>query len=120
MDNDSLILLTYKNKALLMYTYKNSIDSEEHEWTLLKASKKGKENLKDALRKKVENEAGIKLGTINYLSDNYYHAKLTDNNVNNIKRHEFQLLNFFTLSEIKKLTLSPPSKKFIEQYGNLI
>ena len=91
MENEKdwgLILLTYKNKALLVYEYESSIDEEKHEWTFFKAMKKGKGSLKEALIKVVYKEAGVKLGNIKYLSDNFYHAELSDKDVNSIKREE--------------------------------
>ena len=114
------ILLTYKNKALLMYKYKNSIDEEEHEWSLIKGIRKNNESLKQTLIGIVLKEAGIKIEKIKYLNNNLYHAQLTDHNVNNIKRDEFQLLNFFTLSEVRELTLTPSTKQFVTQYASLI
>ena len=119
--NDSnLILLTYKEKALLMYKYESSIDETEHEWTFPKTIKKSSESIKEGLMKVVFKEAGIKIGNIRYIGRNFYHAQLSDNDVNSIKRKELQLINFFTLNEVKKLNLSPLTKNFVNQHGNLI
>ena len=119
-DLAALILLTYKGKALLMYKYENSIDDEDHEWTFIRVVKKGKEPIKNTLAKMVWKEAGIKVDEIEFVNDNFYHARLSDNEVNNIKRDELQLLNFFTLNEVRNLTLSPSTKNFVTEYGNLI
>ena len=119
-DLAALILLTYKGKALLMYKYDNSIDDENHEWTFIRVIKKSKEPIKSSLSKMVMKEAGIKVDEIEFVNDNFYHARLSDNEVNNIKRDELQLLNFFTLNEVRKLTLSPSTKNFVAQHGELI
>ena len=119
-NNPELILLTYKGKALLMYQYENSIDEENHEWTFVNAVKKNNESTKNALSRSIMNETGIKIDKIEYLGKNYYHARLTDNEVNNIKRDELQLLNFFTLSEVQELRLHPSTRNFVNQFGNLI
>lgn len=118
--NTSLILLTYKGKALLMYESESAIDTVSHEWSFIKCSKKKGESSRDALSRKVENEAGIKIQDIDYLSENFYHARLSDDNVNNIKRREKQLLDFFTFNDLQKLKLTIQTKKFIQEYGDLI
>lgn len=118
--SSGLILLTYKNKALLMYKYESSIDEKEHEWSLIKGFRKTNESLKQALIRIVLKETGIRIEKIKYLDTNLYHAELTDHDVNNIKRDEFQLLNFFTLKEVKELILTPSTKQFVTQYGSLI
>ena len=60
------------------------------------------------------------IGGVEFVSRNCYHARLTDDNVNNIKRDEKQLLNFFTLAEIQKLPLTAPTKDFVAKFGSLI
>jgi len=114
------ILLTYKNKVLLMYKSNSSIDEEKHEWTLLETVKKGNESIKKALARLVFQEAGIKLVNIDFIEDNFYHSRLTDNHVNNIKRDELQLLNFFSKNELNNLNLSNITKDFLAKHNNLI
>lgn len=123
MDDKSsigLILLTYKGKALLMYKTNSAIDAEKHQWCFINGKKNDKESFEETLLKKVETEASIRVDGLELVSENFYHARLTDDNVNQIKRGERQLLDFFTLSEIKKLHLEPSTKSFISQFGNLI
>lgn len=114
------ILLTYKNKVLLMYKSKSSIDEEKHEWTFLDATKKKDESIKNALARVVFQEASIKLTSIDFIEDNFYHSRLTDHHVNNIKRDEFQLLNFFSKNELKDLNLSSITKNFLAKHSDLI
>ena len=123
MDDESsigLILLTYKGKALLMYKSNSPIDVEKHEWCFINGKRNDKESFEEALLRKVEIEASIKVDGVELVSENFYHARLTDDNVNRIKRGERQLLDFFTLREIQKLHLEASTKSFISKFGNLI
>lgn len=115
-----LILLTYKGKVLLMCKNKSAIDLDEPEWSFIGGKKNDHEAFEQTISKNVEKETSIKIQEIEFISNNCYHARLTDENVNNIKRDELQLLNFFTLNEVQKLTLSTPTKTFILKYGDLI
>ena|SRR3972149_7178986 len=116
----SLILLTYKGKVLLMHKQNSVIDEEIHPWSFIGGIKKKEESFENALKRRVEAEMGIKIEEIEFVSEFCYHARLTDDNVNKIKRAENQLLDFFTLKEVKKLYLSNPTQQFILKHGTLI
>lgn len=103
-----------------MYKMSSAIDTEKHNWTFIGSKKSDGESYRDSLTRRVEKEAGIKIEEVEFLSDTFYHARLTDDNVNNIKRNEGQLLDFFTLREVEKLSLSNQTKQFIQKYGDLI
>jgi len=123
MDNtrsSSLILLTYKGKILLMHKQKSVIDEENHPWCFIGGIKGNKESFENALSRTVEKETGIKIENVEFVSEFCYHAKLTDDNVNKIQRAENQLLDFFTLKEVKKLFLSGETAKFIFNHARLI
>lgn len=120
MNSYDLILLTYKNKILLMQKQKNVLDQEKHPWSLVSISKDQNLSLGQALMSRVVEEMGIKVENVAHISENYYHANLTDKNVNSIQRSELQLLDFFTLKETKKLNLSDETSKFISAYPQLI
>lgn len=123
MDDKSstgLILLTYKGKALLMYKTNSPVDEEKHEWCFINGKRDDKESFEEALSRKVEKEASIKVDGVERVFENFYHARLTDDNVNQIKRGERQLLDFFTLREMQKLHLEASTKSFISKFGNLI
>ncbi|MBI2032171.1 MAG: NUDIX hydrolase [Candidatus Levybacteria bacterium] len=123
MDDKSptgLILLTYKGKVLLMYKTNSPIDEEKHEWCFIGSKKNDKESFKETLLRKVEKEASIIVDEVELVSENFYHARLTDDNVNQIKRGEGQLLDFFTLREVQKLRLEASTRSFISKFGNLI
>ncbi len=119
-NSSGLILLTYKGKVLLMHKQKSVIDEEKHPWCLIGGIRKKKESFEQALIRKVEEEAGIKIEKIEFVEENRYHTHLTDDNVNKIQRSENQLLDFFTLNELNKLTLSTSTQQFITKHRDLI
>lgn len=116
----SLILLTYKGKALLMSRTNSAIDPEEHGWSLIGGVKKDDESFEEAMSRRVEKETSIRIETIEFLSKYCYLARLTDDNVNNIKRDERQLLDFFSPRDLQKLNLLESTKLFMIKYGSLI
>lgn len=118
--NSLLILLTYKGKALLMYKTDSAIDVKQHEWCFIGGEKNGGESFEEAMARRVEKEAGIKVEEVERVSENFYHARLTDDNVNNIKRDERQLLDFFNLREVQKLHLSKSTRQFVSKHADLI
>ncbi len=116
----SLILLTYKGKALLMYKRKSVVDREKHPWSFIGGVKEKGESFENAVSRWVKKEMGITIDKIEYVSDSCYHARLTDDNVNKIQREENQLLDFYSLKEIKKLNLSSATEQFVLKHGSLI
>ena len=120
INSSGLILLTYKGKVLLMHKEKSVIDEEKHPWCLIGGFKDKKESFEEALSRRVQNETGIKIENVEYVSEFCYHANLTDDNVNNIQRKEHQLLDFFTPRELDKLFLANSTQQFISKHGNLI
>ena len=103
-----------------MHKQKSVIDEEKHPWCLIGGAKGQKESFEKALSRRVENEAGIKIANVQFVSEFCYHAELTDDNVNNIRRKEHQLLDFFSPKEVNKLFLSGDTAKFIQTHGVLI
>lgn len=122
MDNNSqgLILLTYKGKVLLMHKKRGPSDEEKHPWSFISGTREKKESFEDVLIRKVEKEMGIKIEDVEFVSESCYRARLTDDNVNNIKRAENQLLDFFSLKELRKLFLSRSTQQFISKHATLI
>lgn len=97
-----------------------ALDLLDKEWCLISVFKKSNEEFKEALSKSVRKETNINIDKIHTVSKNYYIAELSDNNVNNIQRNEYQLLNFFTPSEANNLPLTSTTKEFLKLYSNLI
>lgn len=120
MDKISSLLLTYKNKALLMYQQDNSLDEGKNAWSLLRSSKNSKESFENAFERNVEKEMGIKIKKVEFVSESCYHAALSDDNVNRITRSEGRLISFFTLKELQKLFLSNSTREFVSKHGALI
>src|ERR1035437_8975645 len=114
-----LILLTYKGKVLLMHKQDSVIDEEKHPWSFISGIKDKSESFEKTLARRVHKEMGIKIENVEFVSEYYYHAKLTDDNVNHIRRSENQLLDFFSLKEVKKLFLSNETAKFIFNHASL-
>ncbi len=118
--NASSILLTYKGKILLMHRDDSPI--VQTAWCLIEEEKENTTSFEEAIITKVEEETGIKLIAVKLLTSStsedikkyFYHAELTDNDVNNIKRDDGQTLEFFTLPEIEKLSLTISSKAFFD------
>ncbi|MEK7573884.1 MAG: NUDIX domain-containing protein [Patescibacteria group bacterium] len=115
-----LILLTYKGKALLMNKSNSSIDREKHPWCFIGGVKGEAESFENAMKRRVETETGIAIKEVELISESCYHARLTDDDVNRIKREENQLLDFFTIKDIRKLFLSNTTAQFVSKHSELI
>jgi len=116
----SLILLTYKGKVLLMHKTNGPRDEENHPWSFIGETREKKESFENALARRVEKETGIKIENVEFVSESCYHARLTDENVNNIQRAENQLLDFFSPKELDKLSLSKLTQQFISKLDSLV
>lgn len=122
-----LILLTYRGKVLLKQHEPNPTNINSN-WFCIGGTKKTNESYEEAISRKVEGETSIKLKTIEFLSSlsyndrkkYFYHAKLSDENVNNIKREEGQMLQFFTPKELRKLSLATSTQLFLEKHKSII
>lgn len=118
-----LIVLTYKRKILLK-RQEELISANKNTWSFIEKPN-GDEN---TILKQVEKEMNITIPYATFLitcfdniiKRNFYHAGLTDNNVNQIKRHDGQELSFFSMKEIEMLNLSESSKLLFRKYKNMI
>lgn len=119
-NSQGLILLTYKGKVLLMHKRNGPRDEEKHPWCFIGGVREKTESFERSLARRVEKEAGIKIDNVEFVSESCYRARLTDNNVNKIERAENQLLDFFSLKELRKLFLSEPTQQFISKHATLI
>lgn len=118
--SQGLILLTYKGKILLMHKQKSAIDEEKHPWSFIGGIKENSESFEKTLKRHVQTEMGIEIENVEFVSNCCYHAKLTDDNVNHITRSENQLLDFFTLKEVKSLLLTNKTAEFLQKHSSLI
>ncbi len=102
---DSLFLVTYKNKMLLYAKEKGFNFHDENVWRLL-----SKRRLKE-----------LNLETKHILlAPNLHHIILNDEKVNSITRGNGYRLEFYNISELKKLELSEESRSIITKYYDLI
>lgn len=116
----SLILLTYKGKILLMHKTNGALDKIAHPWCLIGGFPKNKESFENAINRAVKSETGLKIENVECISEFRYYAELTDDNINKIQREEFQLLDFFSLKDLQKLLLSDSTREFIAKCSYLI
>ena len=86
--------------------------------------KEGKESFEKAIRRAVIKETGIALQAVQLLShtdkDYFFHAQLSDADVNNMVRCEGQLLEFFSLKDLDQLLLSEGTKVFITKHKDVL
>jgi NADH pyrophosphatase NudC (nudix superfamily) len=115
-----LILLTYKGKVLLMHKQNSVIDEEKHPWSFIGGIIDKNESYEKIMTRRVQRETGIKIDKVEFVSEYCYHAKLSDDNVNRMQRRENQLLDFFSLKEVRKLFLSSDTANFITNHASLI
>ena len=64
----SIILLTYKGKALLVNRKNSPIDEEKHPWSFIGGVKEKNESFENAMTRRVEKETGIKIQNIKQIS----------------------------------------------------
>lgn len=130
----SLILLTYKGKVLLKlqnYTpaqQDKKTLAQQNIWCFISGSKEKNKSFEESISSSVERETSVRLRTIEFIASPlfndirkyFYHAKLTDENVNNINRSNGQILQFFTLKELEKLNLTVSTRLFIAEHRSLL
>ena len=116
----SLILLTYKGKVLLMNKSNSAVDAEKHPWSFIAGIIKNRDSFENVMSRRVKKETGIEIDKVELVDESCYVARLTDDNVNKIERAQNQLLNFFSLKELKKLFLTIPTRQFISKHSALI
>jgi len=126
--NESLILLTYKEKILLMirnYVFNSGLQKT---WCMIGGEKGNNESFEKTIIRKIKEEMNIEISEVKLLSvapsDNkntyFYHGKLTDSNVNFIERAEGQELQFFDIKELDKLQLATSADLFFTQNRGIV
>ena len=126
--NESLVLLTYKEKILLMirnYVFNSGLQKT---WCMIGGEKGNNESFEKTIIRKIKEEMNIEISGVKLLSvapsDNkntyFYHGKLTDNNVNFIERAEGQELQFFDIKELDKIQLATSADLFFSQNRDIV
>lgn len=124
----NIILLTYKSKILAMHTENNPLLLDNVIWRFIGRAKEKTKSNEETMYREVERETGIKLSNIEYITTvkddtaekHFYHAQLTDTNVNNMKRENGQTIQFFSLKELDKLPLDPNAVQLISLYRDTL
>jgi ADP-ribose pyrophosphatase YjhB (NUDIX family) len=126
--NESLILLTYKEKILLMIRNYVFNSREKKTWCLVGGEKENNESFESTILRKIKEEMKIEIDNVKFVSaasvDNkstyFFHGKLTDNNVNLIQRDEGQELQFFDLKELGKIQLTASADLFFTKNRDIV
>lgn len=126
--DQSIILLTYKGKVLLMHKDYLLTTLDQDPWHFIFGVKEKNESSEETIHREVKKETSIQLKTIEFLGSldqqnekkYFYHSHLTDDNVNNMVRRSGKILGFFSLKELDKLTLTIATKLFITRHRDLL
>jgi NADH pyrophosphatase NudC (nudix superfamily) len=126
--NESLVLLTYKEKILLMIRNYVFNSGKQKIWRMIGGIKESNESFEKSIVRCIKEEMNIEISDIKFLSvapsdyknTYFYHGKLTDKNVNFIERAEGQELQFFDLKELDKIELAESANLFFSKNRNIL
>lgn len=126
--NESLVLLTYKDKILLMIKGYASNSTVQKIWHMIGGEKENSESFEKTILRKIKEEMNIKIADVKLIlvspsydkNTYFYHGKLTDNNVNFMEREEGHELQFFNLKELDKLQLATSTNLFFTKHRNAV
>ena len=126
--SESLILLTYKEKILLMIRNYDLTARLKKTWHMIGGKKENNESFEKTIARCIKEEMNIEISNVKLLlispfgdkDIHFYHGKLTDNNVNCIERAEGQELQFFNLKELDKLQLAASTNLFFTQHRDTV
>ena len=124
----TLVFLTYNNKILLLLRDNRMETTDLNTWGFIGGSRNKYESSEETTIREVEESTGlqllsVKLLTTLVLNDRrkfVYHAALTSGNLNEIRRDEYQNLDFFSLPEVEKLSLEEATKTFLLNHRETI
>lgn len=123
---DISIILTYKSKVLL-FSKEVLLDPAQNKWDFLKISNTKKGKALTYVKEEIILGNGIKQNEIvltpfNNSEENpsVYYIKMTDGNVNSIKRKKGWRLEFYRINEIPSISLSEDASQIFEKYEEQI
>ncbi|MBI4080678.1 MAG: hypothetical protein HY430_02800 [Candidatus Levybacteria bacterium] len=110
--------MTYKRKILLNRQEDNPTIASKNNWTFFEKVN-GNEN---TIMRMVEKETSIILPSVklllsvfdSFVKKDFYHAELTDKDVNQLVRPEGRELQFFSMREVDLLSLDMLSKNLFQ------
>lgn len=114
------VVLTYKGKILLQSPDLPVNGPLQLSWCLIGGEKIGSESFEQAILRKIKHTTKLELKKINNLGRDFYHGELTDNDVNCMERREGQRLEFYTLHDLEKLTLTQTTEGLLTEYRNKV
>lgn len=124
----SVILLTYKGKILLVHRDEIFDTQDENPWHFIVGIKEKNKSFEETIFRKVKKEINIQLSTIEFLScllyqnakKYFYHAQLTDENVNNLIRSDGKIFQFYSPKELDNLKLALSTRLFLIKHKDIL
>lgn len=126
--NESLVLLTYKEKILLMIKDYAANSTVQKIWRMIGGKKDSNESFEKSVVRCIKEEMNIEVGGLKFLlvspavdvNIHFYHGRLTDSNVNGIERAEGQELGFFDIEELDSLKLTESTNLLFTQHRKAV
>lgn len=126
--DQSIILLTYKGKILLMHKDYILETLDANPWHFISGIKDKNATSEEAIAREVKRETSIDLPSVEFLGSldeedrkkYFYHATLTDENVNNMVHRDGKILGFFSVKELDSLLLSLSTKLLISRHRAIL
>ena len=103
-----------------------STSAPQYSWGLICGKKANAESAEQTILRKIKNTTKLELKNIKLLlskqnSDDYiYHGELSDSDVNGMERREGERLEFYTMTELKKLTLAHNAEGLLSEYKETV
>ena len=126
--DQSIILLTYKGKILLMHKDYILETIDANPWHFICGVNDKNGASQEAITREVKKETSIDLSSVELLGSvdeedrkkYFYHASLTDENVNNMAHRDGKILGFFSVKELDNLLLSLSTKLLISRHRSVL
>lgn len=132
----SCAIITYKGKILLLAADIIGIDKFDkytreklgkNLWRFIVGKKSGRESFDQAIIREIKYMTKLDLKNVKRMetslknkNGHFYHVELTDKEVNNMERRSGQRLEFYSLPELTRMSLSDTTSEFLEEYKNSI
>jgi 8-oxo-dGTP pyrophosphatase MutT (NUDIX family) len=128
MIDASVIILTYQGKILSMLRDDIPTIIDPNMWCFIGGRKEENETFEQAAIRETKEETNIDVKNLTLLAKvtyndrlkYYYHASLTEKDVQNIVRGEGQKLEFLTMKELEQLPITKSTQLFFDQYRDVL